>query len=101
MAGMAAVLLSLSLFSCSSEDAFDLENRDSARNIRFGVFTPEDEAQNYLAARQAGEAIIDHFVLRSNTSRDTLCVNTVISDRFEKPASMATITTRATMQKTM
>ena len=101
MAGMAAVLLSLSLFSCSSEDAFDLENRDSARNIRFGVSTPEDEAQNYLAARQAGEAIIDHLVLRSNTSRDTLCVNTVISDRFEKPASMATIATRATMQKTM
>lgn len=101
MAGMAAVLLSLSLFSCSSEDAFDLENRDSARNIRFGVSTPEDEAQNYLAARQAGEAIIDHFVLRSNTSRDTLCVNTVISDRFEKTASMATIATRATMQKTM
>ena len=101
MVGMAAVLLSLSLFSCSSEDAFDLENRDSARNIRFGVSTPEDEAQNYLAARQAGEAIIDHFVLRSNTSRDTLCVNTVISDRFEKPASMATIATRATMQKTM
>lgn len=101
MAGMAAVLLSLSLFSCSSEDAFDLENRDSARNIRFGVSTSEDEAQNYLAARQAGEAIIDHFVLRSNTSRDTLCVNTVISDRFEKPASMATIATRATMQKNM
>ena len=101
MVGMAAVLLSLSLFSCSSEDAFDLENRDSARNIRFGVSTPEDEAQNYLAARQAGEAIIDHLVLRSNTSRDTLCVNTVISDRFEKPASMATIATRATMQKTM
>lgn len=101
IAGMAAVLLSLSLFSCSSEDAFDLENRDSARNIRFGVSTPEDEAQNYLAARQAGEAIIDHFVLRSNTSRDTLCVNTVVSDRFEKPASMATIATRATMQKTM
>ena len=101
MVGMAAVLLSLSLFSCSSEDAFDLENRDSARNIRFGVSTPEDEAQNYLAARQAGEAIIDHFVLRSNVSRDTLCVNTVISDRFEKPASMATIATRATMQKTM
>lgn len=101
MAGMAAVLLSLSLFSCSSEDAFDLENRDSARNIRFGVSTPEDEAQNYLAARQAGEAIIDHFVLRSNTSRDTLCVNTVISDRFEKTASMATIATRATMQKNM
>lgn len=101
IAGMAAVLLSLSLFSCSSEDAFDLENRDSARNIRFGVSTPEDEAQNYLAARQAGEAIIDHFVLRSNTSRDTLCVNTVISDRFEKTASMATIATRATMQKTM
>ena len=101
IAGMAAVLLSLSLFSCSSEDAFDLENRDSARNIRFGVSTPEDEAQNYLAARQAGEAIIDHFVLRSKTSRDTLCVNTVISDRFEKPASMATIATRATMQKTM
>lgn len=101
IAGMAAVLLSLSLFSCSSEDVFDLENRDSARNIRFGVSTPEDEAQNYLAARQAGEAIIDHFVLRSNTSRDTLCVNTVISDRFEKTASMATIATRATMQKTM
>ena len=101
MVGMAAVLLSLSLFSCSSEDAFDLENRDSARNIRFGVSTPEDEAQNYLAARQAGEAIIDHFVLRSNVSRDTLCVNTVISDRFEKPASMATLATRATMQKTM
>ncbi len=101
MAGMAAVLLSLSLFSCSSEDAFDLENRDSARNIRFGVSTPEDEAQNYLAARQAGEAITDHFVLRSNVSRDTLCVNTVVSDRFEKPASMATIATRATMQKNM
>ena len=101
IAGMAAVLLSLSLFSCSSEDIFERANRDAGDNIRFGVSTPEDEAQNYLAARQAGEAIIDHFVLRSNTSRDTLCVNTVISDRFEKPASMATIATRATMQKTM
>lgn len=100
IAGMAAVLLSLSLFSCSSEDIFERANRDAGDNIRFGVSEAEDGAPAYLAARQADGIITDQFVLRSPVSRDTLCVSATLTDGILKPGAAKTIT-RATMQKTM
>ena len=98
IAGMAAVLLSLSLFSCSSEDIFERANRDAGDNIRFGVSEAEDGAPAYLAARQADGIITDQFVLRSPVSRDTLCVSATLTDGILKSGAAKTIT-RATMQR--
>ena len=98
MVGMAAVLLSLSLFSCSSEDIFERANRDAGDNIRFGVSEAEDGAPAYLAARQADGIITDQFVLRSPVSRDTLCVSATLTDGILKSGAAKTIT-RATMQR--
>lgn len=98
IAGMAAVLLSLSLFSCSSEDIFERANRDAGDNIRFGVSEAEDGAPAYLAARQADGIITDQFVLRSPVSRDTLCVSATLTDGILKPGAAKTMT-RATMQR--
>ncbi len=100
IAGMAAVLLSLSLFSCSSEDIFERANRDAGDNIRFGVSEAEDGTPAYLAARQADGIITDQFVLRSPVSRDTLCVSATLTDGILKSGAAKTMT-RATMQKTM
>ena len=96
-ASIAAVLLSASLFSCSSDDFFG-KAETNTEGISFGVSTgngastrANNSADGYTAAR---------YTLRSDNSADTLCVRAVVTDGIGndnagKPA------TRAAMQTSM
>lgn len=96
-ASIAAVLLSASLFSCSSDD-FLGKAETKTDGISFGVSTENgastranNSADGYTAAR---------YTLRSDNSADTLCVRAVVTDGIgndnaNRPA------TRATMQTSM
>lgn len=96
-ASIAAVLLSASLFSCSSDDFFG-KAETNTDGISFGVSTENgastranNSADGYTAAR---------YTLRSDNSADTLCVRAVVTDGIgndnaDKPA------TRAAMQTSM
>ena len=96
-ASIAAVLLSASLFSCSSDD-FLGKAETNTDGISFGVSTENgastranNSADGYTAAR---------YTLRSDNSADTLCVRAVVTDGIGndnagKPA------TRAAMQTSM
>lgn len=96
-ASIAAVLLSASLFSCSSDDFFG-KAETNTDGISFGVSTENgastranNSADGYTAAR---------YTLRSDNSADTLCVRAVVTDGIgndnaSKPA------TRAAMQTSM
>ena len=96
-ASIAAVLLSASLFSCSSDDFFG-KAETNTDGISFGVSTENgastranNSADGYTAAR---------YTLRSDNSADTLCVRAVVTDgigndNVGKPA------TRAAMQTSM
>lgn len=96
-ASIAAVLLSASLFSCSSDDFFG-KAETNTDGISFGVSTENgastranNSADGYTAAR---------YTLRSDNSADTLCVRAVVTDGIGndnagKPA------TRAAMQTSM
>ena len=96
-ASIAAVLLSASLFSCSSDDFFG-KAETNTDGISFGVSTEngastraKNSADGYTAAR---------YTLRSDNSADTLCVRAVVTDGIGndnagKPA------TRAAMQTSM
>ena len=96
-ASIAAVLLSASLFSCSSDDLFG-KAETNTDGISFGVSTENgastranNSADGYTAAR---------YTLRSDNSADTLCVRAVVTDGIGndnagKPA------TRAAMQTSM
>lgn len=96
-ASIAAVLLSASLFSCSSDDFFG-KAETNTEGISFGVSTENgastranNSADGYTAAR---------YTLRSDNSDDTLCVRAVVTDGIGndnagKPA------TRAAMQTSM
>lgn len=96
-ASIAAVLLSASLFSCSSDDFFG-KAETNTEGISFGVSTENgastranNSADGYTAAR---------YTLRSDNSADTLCVRAVVTDGIGndnagKPA------TRAAMQTSM
>ena len=96
-ASIAAVLLSASLFSCSSDDFFG-KAETNTEGISFGVSTgngastrANNSADGYTAAR---------YTLRSDNSSDTLCVRAVVTDGIGndnagKPA------TRAAMQTSM
>ena len=96
-ASIAAVLLSASLFSCSSDDLFG-KAETNTDGISFGVSTENgastranNSADGYTAAR---------YTLRSDNSADTLCVRAVVTDGIgndnaDKPA------TRAAMQTSM
>lgn len=96
-ASIAAVLLSASLFSCSSDDFFG-KAETKTDGISFGVSTENgastranNSADGYTAAR---------YTLRSDNSADTLCVRAVVTDGIgndnaDKPA------TRAAMQTSM
>lgn len=95
-ASIAAVLLSASLFSCSSDDFFG-KAETNTDGISFGVSTENgastranNSADGYTAAR---------YTLRSDNSADTLCVRAVVSDGIGKAA--AKHATRASMQTTM
>lgn len=96
-ASIAAVLLSASLFSCSSDD-FLGKAETNTDGISFGVSTENgastranNSADGYTAAR---------YTLRSDNSSDTLCVRAVVTDGIgndnaDRPA------TRAAMQTSM
>lgn len=95
-AGMAAVLLSVTLFSCSSDVPYEHTDYSTTDNICFGV----SDSGNGTRAAAANEAITtDRYVLRSSESSDTLCVRAVVSDGIGKAA--AKHATRASMQTTM
>lgn len=95
-AGMAAVLLSVTLFSCSSDVPYEHTDYSTTDNICFGI----SDSGNGTRAAAANEAITtDRYVLRSSESSDTLCVRAVVSDGIGKAA--AKYATRASMQTTM
>lgn len=95
-AGMAAVLLSVTLFSCSSDVPYEYTDYSTTDNICFGI----SDSGNGTRAAAANEAITtDRYVLRSSESSDTLCVRAVVSDGIGKAA--AKHATRASMQTTM
>lgn len=95
-AGMAAVLLSVTLFSCSSDVPYEHTDYSTTDNICFGI----SDSGNGTRAAAANEAITtDRYVLRSSESSDTLCVRAVVSDGIGKDA--AKHATRASMQTTM
>lgn len=95
-AGMAAVLLSVTLFSCSSDVPYEHTDYSTTDNICFGI----SDSGNGTRAAAANEAITtDRYVLRSSESSDTLCVRAVVSDGIGKAA--AKHATRASMQTTM
>lgn len=96
-ASIAAVLLSASLFSCSSDD-FLGKAETKTEGISFGVSTENGAStranlstDGYTAAR---------YTLRADNSDDTLCVRAVVTDGIgnsnaDRPA------TRAAMQTSM
>lgn len=95
-AGMAAVLLSVTLFSCSSDVPYEHTDCSTTDNICFGI----SDSGNGTRAAAANEAITTgRYVLRSSESSDTLCVRAVVSDGIGKAA--AKHATRASMQTTM
>lgn len=95
-AGMAAVLLSVTLFSCSSDVPYEHTDYSTTDNICFGI----SDSGNGTRAAATNEAITtDRYVLRSSESSDTLCVRAVVSDGIGKAA--AKHATRASMQTTM
>ena len=93
-ASIAAVLLSASLFSCSSDDFFG-KAEGSSEGISFGV----SDASETRAANVNDAQTVAHYVLRSDASADTLCVRAIVTDGIgnndNKPM------TRAAMQTTM
>lgn len=94
IAGMAAVLLSLSLFSCSSDGTLDSFGKSQTDCIRFGI----SDADN--ATRANGEDVTStNYVLRSDETTDTLYVSAIVSDGIE--ANNKQHATRASMLKSM
>ena len=92
-ASIAAVLLSASLFSCSSDDFFG--KAEGTEGISFGV----TDAAETRAANVNDAKTVAHYVLRTDASADTLCVRAIVTDGIgnndNKPM------TRAAMQTTM
>lgn len=96
-ASIAAVLLSASLFSCSSDD-FLGKAETKTEGISFGVSTENGAStranlstDGYTAAR---------YTLRSDNSADTLCVRAVVTDGIGND-NAGRPATRAAMQTTM
>lgn len=96
-ASIAAVLLSASLFSCSSDD-FLGKAETKTEGISFGVSTENGastranhSADGYTAAR---------YTLRSDNSADTLCVRAVVTDGIGN-SNAGRPATRAAMQTSM
>lgn len=96
-ASIAAVLLSASLFSCSSDD-FLGKAETNTDGISFGVSTENgastranNSADGYTAAR---------YTLRSDNSADTLCVRAVVTDGIDND-NAGRPATRAAMQTSM
>lgn len=96
-ASIAAVLLSASLFSCSSDD-FLGKAETNTDGISFGVSTENgastranNSADGYTAAR---------YTLRADNSDDTLCVRAVVTDGIGN-SNAGRPATRAAMQTSM
>ena len=96
-ASIAAVLLSASLFSCSSDDFFG-KAETNTDGISFGISTENgastranNSADGYTAAR---------YTLRSDNSADTLCVRAVVTDGIGND-NAARPATRAAKQTSM
>lgn len=96
-ASIAAVLLSASLFSCSSDD-FLGKAETNTDGISFGVSTENgastranNSADGYTAAR---------YTLRSDNSADTLCVRAIVTDGIGN-SNAGRPATRAAMQTSM
>ena len=96
-ASIAAVLLSVLLFSCSSDD-FLGKAETNTDGISFGVSTENgastranNSADGYSAAR---------YTLRSDNSADTLCVRAVVTDGIGND-NAGRPATRAAMQTNM
>lgn len=96
-ASIAAVLLSASLFSCSSDD-FLGKAETKTEGISFGVSTENGAStranlstDGYTAAR---------YTLRSDNSADTLCVRAVVTDGIGND-NAGRPATRAAMQTSM
>lgn len=96
-ASIAAVLLSASLFSCSSDDFFG-KAETNTDGISFGVSTENgastranNSTDGYTAAR---------YTLRSDNSADTLCVRAVVTDGIGND-NAGRPATRAAMQTSM
>lgn len=96
-ASIAAVLLSASLFSCSSDD-FLGKAEINTDGISFGVSTENgastranNSADGYTAAR---------YTLRADNSDDTLCVRAVVTDGIGND-NAGRPATRAAMQTSM
>ena len=96
-ASIAAVLLSASLFSCSSDD-FLGKAETKTDGISFGVSTENgastranNSTDGYTAAR---------YTLRSDNSADTLCVRAVVTDGIGND-NAGRPATRAAMQTSM
>lgn len=96
-ASIAAVLLSASLFSCSSDDLLG-KAETNTDGISFGVSTENgastranNSADGYTAAR---------YTLRADNSDDTLCVRAVVTDGIGNSNAHRPMT-RAAMQTTM
>lgn len=96
-ASIAAVLLSASLFSCSSDEFFG-KAETNTDGISFGVSTENgastranNSTDGYTAAR---------YTLRSDNSADTLCVRAVVTDGIGND-NAGRPATRAAMQTSM
>ena len=96
-ASIAAVLLSASLFSCSSDDFFGKPESGSTNGISFGVSTENSAATR--ANKTDDGLTVARYTLRSDNSADTLCVRAVVTDGIGNSANKPA--TRAAMQTTM
>lgn len=93
-ASIAAVLLSASLFSCSSDDFFGKPESGSTNGISFGVSTENSAATR--ANKTDDGLTVARYTLRSDNSADTLCVRAVVTDGIGNNANKPA--TRAAMQ---
>lgn len=96
-ASIAAVLLSASLFSCSSDDFFGKPESGSTNGISFGVSTENSAATR--ANNSNDGYTVARYTLRSDNSADTLCVRAVVTDGIGNSANKPA--TRAVMQTSM
>lgn len=88
---IAALLSCLLLFSCNSDDMLDEIGANGAGkyrdNICFGIIS--DESVQTKGNKPADNGYkSDSFVLRSENSDDTLCVNAIVTDGIESSDSV-------------
>ncbi|MCF2646312.1 fimbrillin family protein [Prevotella stercorea] len=97
-ASIAAVLLSASLFSCSSDDFFG-KAETNTDGISFGVST--ENAASTRANNSADGYTAARYTLRSDNSADTLCVRAVVTDGIGNDNAGRPATRAAMLQTSM